>query len=218
MVTTYRTATAGQSSVLFGPHGRRENASCEKGRFISVVSEIAKIALADDLIARCAERFHCRWEVFSGYQHVVGIVSRYGKHAHVSGGQRTRDGRPSLSCRLCFQPLLCPVPIEQELFDPIRVEEVVEGPGAVEHDEHRVMTVYSPCSAALRQSAGDSVRRRSTKRRRSFTYDSSDCSRSRRSNASSGSSVPGSYRCDAWRRTGQHLLSRSKNRACTTAR
>ena len=51
-------------------------------------------------------------------------------------------GRPSLSCRLCFPPLLCPVPIEQELFDPIRVEEVVKGQ-VPKHNEHRVMAVLA---------------------------------------------------------------------------
>ena len=51
-------------------------------------------------------------------------------------------GRPSLSCRLCFPPLLSPVPIEQELFDPIRVEEVVKC-HVPKHDEHRVMTVLT---------------------------------------------------------------------------
>ena len=51
-------------------------------------------------------------------------------------------GRPSLSCRLCFPPLLCPVPVEQELFDPIRVEEVVKGQ-VPKHNEHRVMAVLA---------------------------------------------------------------------------
>jgi hypothetical protein len=49
---------------------------------------------------------------------------------------------PSLSGRLCFSPLLDPVPVEQELFDPIRVEKVVKGQ-VPKHDEDGIMTVLA---------------------------------------------------------------------------